>query len=541
MFEMVKKTSFFELTQLFMAVEATMKRNEKKALLCNFLRTLNEDEVAPAILFLVGRPFPEGDTRVLNVRWKTVGTGLQGIDQPSLVTKPLTILGVKQYFNEISKVMGKGSRRKKENFLRSLFSQAKPLERKYLVRLLLGEMRIGVMEGIVLEAIADMASASLHLVRRSYMLLGSLGDVARIALQHGIKGLSQVGLHLFTPIKPMLAEMAYNLKDVFTKHGGLTGFEYKLDGARVQIHFKRNQVKIFSRRLKDVTESLPDIRNIVINQIKAKEALLDGEVVAYSINNKPLPFQELMKRFRRIHQINTIVKKIPLKLYLFDILYFNGKQLLDKSYNERWGILSTICEPYLLTTRIITDKISEAQAFLESALKNGHEGIIAKALNSSYTPGTRGKKWFKIKPVKTLDLAIIAADWGYGRRKGWLSNYHLGAFNEKTNEYLSVGKTFKGLTDEEFNVMTLRLKKIIIQETRYTVHVMPQIVVEVGFNEIQRSPHYKSGFALRFARILRIRDDKTPQSVDTIEKVKEMYEKQFEYKAKLETSNSKNF
>jgi DNA ligase-1 len=306
-----------------------------------------------------------------------------------------------------------------------------------------------------------------------------------------------------------------------------------VDGARVQIHLRNGQVKIFSRTLKDVTTSIPDIVNEIKLGIQVEEALVEGEVVAYGENNKPLPFQYLMRRFRRKHKIDVMIRQIPLKLYLFDVLFLNGELLIDKSYSERWEILASICPPTLLMERIITRDINEAQAFLDRALNNGHEGIMAKDPQSSYAPGNRGSRWLKIKPVKTLDLTIIAADWGSGRRRGWLSNYHLAAKNRDTGDYSIVGKTFKGLTDEEFKEMTNILHALKTEEDSYTVHVKPHVVVEVAFNEIQKSRQYKSGYALRFARINRIRLDKDLVDIDTVTNIRKLYDDQFKYKAKI--------
>jgi DNA ligase-1 len=332
----------------------------------------------------------------------------------------------------------------------------------------------------------------------------------------------------------MLAEMSNNLEEVYIQQKGATSLEYKLDGARVQIHLKKGRVEIFSRQLTKVTKSLPEIIEVTKKKIRADEAVLEGEVVAYGDDDKPLPFQTLMKRFRRIHQIKAMTKEVALRLYLFDILYLNGKTLIDKPYNERRQILTAICEPNILVEQIITDNVSEAKTFLLLAIKHGHEGLIAKELNSNYIPGKRGKKWFKIKTIEYLDLVIAAADWGYGRRTGWLSNYHLAAWDEEAGEYQKVGKTFKGLTDDEFREMTTNLLKIKNRENRSTVFVKPKIVVEVAFNEIQSSPHYKSGFALRFARITRIRSDKNPENADTIDRIKKMYDNQFKFKARFQ-------
>jgi len=530
---MVEDTPFLELASLCAELEKTTKKKEKSRLISDFFRILREEEIAPAVFLIVGTIFPESDQRVLEVGGRTLWKIEEGRGkQAPLIQRPLTILQVYKYLEEIAAVSGKGSRKRKEALLKSLFSQASPTEAEYLTRILFGEMRIGVNEGMMLEAIAEAAEIDLRLVRRSHMMLGDLGEVAFRALKEGEAGLQRVSVQLFKPIKPMLAEMSYNLKEVFERHGGETAFEYKFDGARIQIHKRDQQVKIFSRRLTDVTESLPDIVDLIREKIGVKEVLLEGEVVAIGADGKPLPFQDLMRRFRRVHELGDMVKRIPLKLHLFDIVYFNGKSLIDTPYRERWNLLSQICEEGLLAERIVTNSVSEAEGFLKRAMEAGHEGLMAKALNSGYAPGVRGKLWFKIKPADYLDLVIIAADWGYGRRTGWLSNYHLAARDEETGEYLVVGKTFKGLTDEEFTEMTRQLQGLKVSEGPYTVYVKPSIVVEIAYNEIQKSLHYKSGFALRFARITRVREDKGPQEADTLNRIRGLYEKQFEHKAK---------
>lgn len=265
---------------------------------------------------------------------------------------------------------------------------------------------------------------------------------------------------------------------------------------------------------------------------RSKEFLLEGEVVAVDQDGKPFPFQDLMRRFRRVHEVQSMAKRIPLRLYLFDITYLNGKMLIDAPYDERWRTLQALVDPDLLATRIVTGRVEDGKELMEKAIRSGHEGIMAKDLKSDYTPGVRGKKWLKIKPVETIDIVIVAAEWGSGRRKGWLSNYHLAVRDDQTGEYYMVGKTFKGLTDDEFAMITKKLLQIKTRETEYTVYVKPSIVAEVAFNEIQRSPHYQSRFALRFARITRFREDKGPEDADTLERLTKLYEKQFEFKAK---------
>jgi DNA ligase-1 len=247
-----------------------------------------------------------------------------------------------------------------------------------------------------------------------------------------------------------------------------------------------------------------------------------------------------MRRFRRVHQIEETMKEVPVRLYLFDLLYLNGQSFIDQPSQERWQKLTEICDKNLLAERFIANEAKTAEQFLQRAMDAGHEGLMAKDLTSIYQPGSRGKKWFKIKPAETLDVAIVAADWGYGRRTGWLSNYHLAVRDSETGEFLVIGKTFKGLTDAEFRWMTENLQKLKISETNYTVHVRPQIVVEIAYNEIQRSPQYKSKFALRFARIKRIRSDKLPEQIDTIERLRQLYERQFERKGEVNRGSRKD-
>jgi DNA ligase-1 len=365
------------------------------------------------------------------------------------------------------------------------------------------------------------------------MLHGDIGDVARIAMTEGAVALERVGLRLFVPVKPMLAEMAESIPQVLAEHKEGTAFEYKLDGARIQIHRKQDHVTIFSRRLTDVTDSIPEIVDYAKTNVRASEFLIEGEVVALGEGGKPVPFQDLMRRFRRVHGIEDMVEKIPLRLYLFDVLQSGGKTLIDLPYTERWEELARLVPVGSLAPRIVTRDRKVVEDFMQSALKEGHEGLMAKSLTSDYSPGARGKKWFKIKPADRLDVVIVAADWGSGRRVGWLSNYHLAVRDDETGEYLVVGKTFKGLTDAEFDMITKRLQELKTKESKWTVHVKPEIVVEVAHNEIQKSPRYKSGFALRFARITNFRDDKTPEEADTIQRLRKLYEKQFENKGRL--------
>jgi DNA ligase-1 len=322
--------------------------------------------------------------------------------------------------------------------------------------------------------------------------------------------------------------MADGIEEALKEHEGRTAFEYKLDGARVQIHKLDDEVRIFSRRLTDVTESLPEIVDTARRNIQAREVILEGEVIAVDNKGDPIPFQHLMRRFRRVHAIEDTAERIPARLYLFDILYLNGESLIAFPYTQRRQILAENVGEIPLTKQKITDDHKEAEQFLRDAMNSGHEGLMAKKPDSPYTPGVRGKRWLKIKPVlEPLDLVIVAAEYGYGRRHEWLSDYYLAARDVETGGFLTVGKTFKGLTDAEIIKMTGWLKELAATEEHRKVTVVPKIVVEVTYNEIQKSPKYECGMALRFARINRIREDKTPDEADTIQRVREIYERQF--------------
>jgi len=532
----MKSTLFTTLANLCHRLEKTTKKLEKSALLAAFLRELQPEEIAPAALLLLGKIFSATDSRTLGISWRTLQNLEAKLSGAQRKSAPLSILDVHQHFAGIAGASGKGSRQRKEEILADLLLRTASSEKKCLVKMIFGEMQHGVAEGVMQQGIAEAIGAELAQVRRAALLLGDIAEVARLGLTKGKKALGTISLQLMRPIQPMLAELSENFDEVFKEHGGQTALEYKYDGARVQIHCSREnkevEVKIFSRQLSEVTQSLPEVVEWAKTKIEAEAVIVEGEVVAVNAAGRPLPFQELMRRFRRVHQIEAAMKEVPVRLYLFDLLSCDGRSFIDLTYEQRWQKLAEICDSSLLADRMIATKTKSAEAFLLQAMQAGHEGIMAKDVSSAYQPGSRGKKWFKIKPAETLDLTIVAADWGYGRRTGWLSNYHLAVRDSESGEFLVVGKTFKGLTDEEFKWMTAKLQELKVSETAYTVRVRPQIVVEVAYNEIQRSPHYKSKLALRFARIKRIRDDKAIDQIDTIERLRQLYERQFERKGK---------
>jgi DNA ligase-1 len=448
--------------------------------------------------------------------------------QPPLLTIP----EVYSTFEEIAETAGPGSRAHKEALLRKLLTRATPLEAKYLAKVIYQEMRHGVSEGLMLDGIAQAGGAKARLVRRANQLWGDVGEVALVALRDGDAGLNQARIRLFRPVKPMLAQTAEDLVEAVERYEGRLALEYKLDGARVQIHRQGGMIRIYSRNLADVTASLPDVTSEVREKVAVEEAILEGEAIAVDTEGRPLPFQHLMRRFRRKRDVAAMVEEVRVQLYLFDALYVDGQSLVDAPNQKRWAALEQASGGLSLVQRVVPTTIKEGEAFAERAHRDGHEGVMVKDLDSTYSPGVRGKTWLKLKHVVSLDLVIVAADWGYGRRHGWLSNYHLAARDASSGEYLVVGKTFKGLTDAEFQAMTERLLALERSRSRGTVSVQPQVVVEVLFNEIQESSQYRSGLALRFARITRLREDKHPAEADSLQTLRRLYDEQFRYKGR---------
>ncbi len=523
--------NFSEFAALCYQLEQTSSRLTKVDLAAKYLKRLNAKEIRHGIAFLSGRPFPVSDSRTLDIG---PGAFAHASDTPELensVSPELTIADIADSFSGIAEANGKGSRSAKYARLRELVEMTGSQERPILFRLLHNELRIGLHDGLIQEAIARASGADLKTVRRAALFLSDLAEVASIALTQGGAALQGVDIKLFVPLLPMLSELSEDFEGVLAAHGGTTAFEFKYDGARVQIHKDGSQVRIWSRRLTEVTGSLPEIAQIVRSDLIGDSFILDGEVVAVGKDGRPFPFQELMRRFRRIHNIEAAAIDIPLHLHLFDCLLLNGASLIDESYERRWQTLANITGGKHLARRQITSDKVLAESFLKDALAAGHEGLMSKALSSPYMPGNRGKLWFKIKPAETIDCAIIAADRGSGRRRGWLSNYHL-AVADGEGGFAPVGKTFKGLTDKQFTEMTARLQELQIADDGYTVSVKPEVVVEVAYNEIQHSPQYSSKFALRFARIKRIRDDKNVDQITTLTELQTLYDRQFVSKSK---------
>jgi DNA ligase-1 len=557
--------SFQSLSELLEKVEATKKRLKIIDLTAHYISGLSAEEVEAALNMMVGRAFPKYSQKTLDVNWSTltrvfecvsqfdwslfrqamaatgdIGSATKTVletvktkKQTQLTETPLTVTEVRRAFEAIAQSSGAGTRTKKERLITTLLSQATPVEAKYLVKIFTGEMRTGLHEGLMEQAIAKAFHVPLQMVQNASMVLGDIGEVALTLKTRGAGGLEKTGFNVFRPVNLMLAQTAQTLSEALKEQRSETAFEYKYDGARVQIHKQGSEVQVFSRRLTDVTESLPEIVDAVKRNIAAQSAIVEGEVVALDSAGYPIAFQHLMRRFKRVRDISGMAKRLPLTLYLFDILYLNGESLITLPYTARRQKLAENAGEIPLSRQLVTENLDAAKRFLKEAIAAGHEGLMAKKLDSPYTPGRRGKKWLKIKTtLEPLDLVITAAEWGYGRRRGWLSDYYLAARDPEAGGFLEVGKTFKGLTDAEMIEMTRRLKESAVMEEGHRVTVIPKIVVEVAYNEIQRSPKYPSRMALRFARISRIRDDKTPKEADTIGKIKEIYEKQFQQKGK---------
>jgi DNA ligase-1 len=556
-----RMTEFLKIAETLDGIAAVSSRNAKIELVAALLEEVGTTEVKTAALFLGGRIFPESDDRVLNVSWGGLKSALkQVIDfsmedlsesyqgdtgdavaallesgkfakQTALFSAPLSIESLENNFSYIAGLQGSGSKRKKEAILAQILRDAAPIEAKYITALVLNDMRVGLSEGLLAEGIAQAFNVEPKLVRRAWSLTGDLGHVAERAAQGETSALMEFTVTLFRPVKPMLASPADSVDEVF-ETGSSYAFEFKLDGARVQIHKQGDKVTIYSRRLQDVTESLPDIVETVREKVAAEAVVLDGEVVAIDDKGQPFPFQVVMKRFGRTREVEKTRDEVRLRLYLFDLLLLEAKQQIDSAYTERRKLLESVLPQELLIDSYSTTSKDEAASFFDRSKTLGHEGLMAKQVDSTYMPGTRGKKWFKIKhSLDTMDLVIIAAEWGHGRRKNWLSDYHLAVRDPDKDSYVMIGKTYKGLTDIEFEEMTSKLNSISTGRKGHVVTVKPEIVVEVLAAEIQESPTYESGMALRFARIVNIREDKLPTDAMTLEQLKTVYSEQFKYKA----------
>jgi DNA ligase-1 len=438
----------------------------------------------------------------------------------------LTLKEVDEAVEAVVRSTGSGSSAERRRLFGTLLSRGTPEEQHFLKRLVLGDLRQGDLEGIMVEAVARAAEVPVAAVRRALMLTGDLSKVTTAAFTEGAAGLSRFALHVLQAIQPMLAQPADDVADVFkTLHE--EAFEYKMDGARVQVHKLGEDIPVFTRTLNDVTASVPEIVEAV-RAFPARSIVLDGEALAFRPDGIPHPFQMTMRRFGRRLDIHQMREALPLTPFFFDCLHLDGEDLIDRTSTERVAAMQEALPLPLVTPRLVTPDVTAAETFLHEALTHGHEGVMAKALDAAYEAGRRGSTWLKIKRAHTLDLVILAAEWGNGRRQGWLSNLHLGARDPVHGGFVMLGKTFKGMTDEMLKRQTETLTALQVATDGYTVYVRPEVVVEIAFNDIQASPHYPGGLALRFARVKRYRSDKTAEQADTIETVRAMYVRQTE-------------
>jgi DNA ligase-1 len=491
-------------------VAETRARSTKTGALAELLRRLASEEIVPAVAWLSGQ-----------LRQGRIGLGpaaIRGARPGSAAAEPSLSVGeVDAAFERMATVGGAGSTGERTRLLAELFSRATRDEQDFLIRLLYGELRQGALAGLMADALAAAAEIPAEEVRRALMLAGELPEVARAALVEGRPGLARFRLELFRPLQPMLAQPAGDVSEALEKLGE-AALELKLDGARVQVHKDGEEVRVYSRRGNEVTPAVPELVESV-RALPPRRLLLDGEVIALRPDATPHPFQITMRRFGRKLDVERLREELPLTPFFFDALHVDGDDLIDRPASERFTALEAAA-PGLAVPRRITADPEEADAFFEEALRRGHEGIMAKAVDAPYEAGRRGSSWLKVKPAHTLDLVVLAAEWGHGRRQGWLSNLHLGARDPENGGFVMLGKTFKGMTDETLAWQTRKLQEIALGTDGWTVHVRPELVVEVAFSDVQESPQYPGGMALRFARIKRYRDDKSATEADTIDTVR---------------------
>jgi DNA ligase-1 len=499
-------------------VSATSARLAKARELAACLRALEPGEIEIGVQYLSGEA-PQGRFGLGYAVLRSASTGVAAHEAT------LSIADVDRRLSEIAGMRGSGATARRSEALRELFSLATVPEREFLIRLLLGELRQGALAGVMIDAIAAAAELPVAAVRRGTMYSKSVGAVARAALLEGAAGLGQFQLEILSPIAPMLAQTAADTAEALQQLAGDVAFEWKVDGARILVHKAADTVRIYTRNLNEVTPAVPEIADIV-RGLSARELILDGEAIAFNASGRPHPFQVTMRRFGRKRDVEELRAELPIQALFFDCLRLEARTLVDLPARERFQALADALPASLLIPRLITSSDAEAQAFYEAALAAGHEGLMAKSLDAPYEAGNRGASWLKIKRAHTLDLVVLAAEWGHGRRTGKLSNLHLGALDPATGEYVMLGKTFKGLTDA---MLAWQTKELLARETRrdqWTVHVRPELVAEIAFSDLQASPRYPGGLALRLARVKRYREDKRVEEADTMESVRSIYESQ---------------
>jgi ATP-dependent DNA ligase I len=497
-----------ELAGVSRTVSSTSSRLAKVEALAGALRDAGVDEIPILVAYLSG----ELPQRQIGVGWAS----LRALP-PAAETESLTVLNVNAAFTQIGAVAGKGSAGERKRLVGELFAAATDDEQRFLVRLLSGELRQGALDGVMTDAVAKAAAVPGPEVRRAVMLSGSLAAAAQAALGGGSAALAKFGLQIGRPLRPMLASSEASIDEALARAGRPAAVEWKLDGIRVQAHLADGNVRLFTRSLDDITERLPEVVG-TLAALPVRDAVFDGELIALRPDGRPYAFQDTASRAAS-GPGEQGAGTVPLSVFLFDALHLDGTDLIDLADAERHAALSAAVPAEMLMPRLVTDSPEEAAGFFSDAVARGHEGVVVKSLATSYAAGRRGAGWIKVKPRHTLDLVVLAVEWGSGRRKGWLSNLHLGARDPRTGGWVMLGKTFKGLTDELLTWQTERFLELEDHRDDWTVYVRPEQVVEIAFDGVQRSPRYPGGVALRFARVLRYRSDKPAAEADTIDTV----------------------
>jgi DNA ligase-1 len=497
-------------------VRATASRLAKVRELAAFLRILSGDEIDIAVAYLSGDT-PQGRS---GLGYKLLRAAADA--STAAPAASLSIVATHQWLADIAAMRGAGSAARRAQALQQLLSRASGDEREFLLPLLVGELRQGALEGVMLDAIASASQLPAVTLRRAAMHAPSLGAVARAALVDGPEALAKFQLEVGSPVSPMLAQTAADVGEALTELGGEVIFEWKMDGARIQLHKRGEDVRLYTRALNEVTAALPEIVELG-RTLAARELILDGEAIAFDAQQRPLPFQITMRRFGRKLNVQELRTTLPIRAFFFDCLFVDGSSIADSPTQERFRALEQAVPSALRVPRLVTSAQAQARAFYEASLSAGHEGVMAKSPQAPYEAGNRGASWLKIKRAHTLDLVVIAVEWGSGRRVGKLSNLHLGALDTASGEYVMLGKTFKGLTDELLEWQTRELLAREVRRDQYTVYVRPELVVEIAFSDLQVSRRYPGGLALRLARVKRYREDKPVAQADTMESVRRIF------------------
>lgn len=508
-------TLLANLVETSQRVGTTPGRLAKIRELATLLRALAPEEIETGALYLSG----EIQQGRIGIGYATLRTAAS--NSPADAAS-ISIAQMDAFLTDLAAIRGAGSTANRGAALGSLFSRATRDEQQFLLRLLTGELRQGALAGVMVDAIAAAAGIPVAAVRHAAMYSKSLGAVARVALLEGATGLAAFHLELFSPVSPMLAQTAADVEEALSVLQGEVAFEWKMDGARIQVHKVDTEVRIYTRNLNEVTDAIPEIVERV-RALPTRTLVLDGEAIAFDAAGRPHPFQVTMRRFGRKLNVAESRAKLPIQAFFFDCLHFEDRSIEDQPTSVRVAALTAAVPASELVPRLITQSAAAARDFYDAALAAGHEGLMAKSLATAYEAGNRGAGWLKIKRAHTLDLVVLAAEWGHGRRTGKLSNLHLGALDPATGEYVMLGKTFKGLTDV---LLEWQTREFLAREThrdQWTVYIRPELVVEIAFSDLQESKRYPGGLALRLARVKRYREDKRASDADNMESVRRIY------------------